>query len=105
MDSQKHLQKLQKQVVAAAFEADTEQLEKAYGILTGKEKAKEPSRDPDARLVSQGLAAKKLNVSRTTIFRMLKDGELASVNTRGRRKVLLSSVYALITKHKNHEEA
>ena len=40
MDSQKHLQKLQKQVVAAAFEADTEQLEKAYGILTGKEKAK-----------------------------------------------------------------
>ena len=105
MDSQKHLQKLQKQVVAAAFEADTEQLEKAYGILTGIEKAKEPSRDPDARLVSQGLAAKKLNVSRTTIFRMLKDGELIGVNVRGKRRILLSSVYELITKHNNHEEA
>ena len=105
MDSQNQLQKLQKQVVAAAFEANTAQLEKAYGILTGIEKAEEPSRDPDARLVSQGLAAKKLNVSRTTIYRMLKAGELIGVNVRGKRRILLSSVYELITKHNNHEEA
>ena len=105
MDSQKQLLILQKRVVDAAFDADETRLEKAYGILTGKEKAKEPSRDPDARLVSQGLAAKKLNVSRTTIYRMLKDGELIGVNVRGKRRILLSSVYELITKHNNHEEA
>ena len=56
--------------------------------------------DPDTRTVTQSEAAKRMQVSRSTIYRLAKDGDLASVPMRGRTRIVLASVFDYICKHK-----
>lgn len=56
--------------------------------------------DPDTRTVTQSEAAKRMQVSRSTIYRLAKDGVLASVPMRGRTRIVLASVFDYICKHK-----
>lgn len=65
---------------------------KIEAILTGKDTHKRHE-DPDARTITQSEAAKRLNVSRTTIFRMVREGILSAVPMRGKKRILLASVF------------
>lgn len=56
--------------------------------------------DPDTRTITQSEAAKRMQVSRSTIYRLAKDGVLASVPMRGRTRIVLASVFDYICKHK-----
>lgn len=56
--------------------------------------------DPDTRTVTQSEAAKRMQVSRSTIYRLAKDGVLASVPMRGRTRIVLASVFDYILKHR-----
>lgn len=53
-------------------------------------------KDPDTRTITQSEAARRLQVSRTTVYRMAKDGLLASVPMRGRTRIVLASVFAYV---------
>lgn len=66
-------------------------------LLSGKREEPSTHTDPDVRTITQGEAARRLNVSRTTIFRLVREGSLATVLVRGKKRVLLSSVFAFTT--------
>lgn len=44
--------------------------------------------------------AKRLGLSRTTVYRMVEDGELSTITTRGHRRIPLQSVMDLLTNAK-----
>ncbi len=56
---------------------------------TGKKKA-----DDDTRLVTYTEAAQRLNLSRPTIYRLVKNGRLESVALDGTRRIRLKSLVA-----------
>ena len=60
--------------------------------------------DPDTRTVTQSEAAKRMQVSRSTIYRLAKDGVLASVPMRGRTRIVLASVFDYIRKQGKEEK-
>lgn len=66
-------------------------LQKIDDILLGKSSIR--SQEKDTRLVEITEAAKRLNVSRPTIYRLLKAGKLKSVELCGTQRVKLQSVY------------
>lgn len=70
-------------------------------LLSGKREEHSTHTDPDVRTITQGEAARRLNVSRTTIFRLVREGSLATVSVRGKKRVLLSSVFAFTTAKNN----
>lgn len=65
----------------ALLNADEKTLEKIDSILEGKGSDQAPA-TIDRRLLMMGEAAKVLNVSRSTIHRMIRDGLLATVELR-----------------------
>jgi len=80
-------------IIQSLFNADDNTLNKVKDILSGKQgdKQNEP-KEVETRLLTQAEAAKRLNVSTTSIWRLIKEGRLEVVNVRGRRRVRLSSL-------------
>lgn len=74
--------------------SDNELLERLNAILENKHTEITPA---DRRLLTLGDAAKALNISRMTVFRMTRDGRLPVVETRaGRFRVPSSALTALL---------
>lgn len=61
--------------------ATQSQLEQIDAILEGKN-CQPPQKQQDNRLLMMGAAAKELNVSRSTVYRLIKEGRLPTVGLR-----------------------
>ena len=76
--------------------ADPATLAKVDAVLTGTATDK-PTDPGDRRLLTQTAAAEVLGVSRTTIFRMTRDGRLPAVELRqGRLRIPSKAITALV---------
>ena len=67
------------QVIQSVFTATPENRYRAFLILQGKEPEPKPAPVDGPLLMSMGEAAKFLNVSRGTLWRMVKEGRLEKV--------------------------
>ena len=76
--------------------ADPATLAKVDAVLTGTATDK-PTDPGDRRLLTQTAAAEVLGVSRTTIFRMTRDGRLPAVELRqGRLRIPSKAITELV---------
>jgi len=76
--------------------ADPATLAKVDAVLTGTATDK-PTDPGDRRLLTQTAAAEVLGVSRTTIFRMTRDGRLPAVEIRqGRLRIPSKAITELV---------
>ena len=105
------------QILGALASADEKTLDLVGRVLSGKNKTLEAivnadkktldlindvltdnitgGGDPDMRTVNATDAAKRLGVSRPTIYRMMDDGKLETISLRGIRRIRLSSIFSL----------
>ncbi|MFN0088655.1 MAG: helix-turn-helix domain-containing protein [Acidimicrobiales bacterium] len=69
-----------------------------YEALQGLLSSLQPQREPDdgIRAVSVAEAARRLGVSRTTVFKLLREGRLPSVQIGDRRLVSVAAIEAFI---------
>lgn len=81
------------QILGALANADERTLSIVGRVLTGETVPDENS-DPDVRTVNATKAAKRLGVSRMTVYRMMNEGRLQTLTLRGVRRIRLSSVLA-----------
>ena len=81
--------------IASLLAADPDKLEWIDRILTGKASAAELT---DRKLYNMTQAAQVLNVSRATLWRMVKAGRIAAVEIRpGVQRVPSAAITALLT--------
>ena len=80
------------QILGALASADEKTLDLVGRVLTGNITG---AGDPDVRTVNATDAAKRLGVSRPTIYRMMDDGKLETISLRGIRRIRLSSIFSL----------
>ena len=77
----------------ALFSADSEQLAAVDAALTGRAEAAPPS----LRLLKIGDAAKETGLSRSTIWRAIRDGRLVATEIRpGSRRIALAELQAFV---------
>lgn len=80
-------------IMRSIFNADKDTLKRIAEVLSGEEeRCRDNQKEIETRLLTQAEAAKRLNVSTTSIWRLIKEGRLQVVNVRGRRRVRLSSL-------------
>nr|DAL90058.1 MAG TPA: helix-turn-helix domain protein [Caudoviricetes sp.] len=77
--------------IIAFLRASEDQLKLIDDILEGRST---PSVKEDAvtKLITQEEAARRLGISRTTVWRLIKEGALLTINQRGKRRVRLDSL-------------
>ncbi len=80
-------------LMARLLTATPSELKKIEAVFTG-----EGATDPgDRRLLSIAQAARALNVSRTTVWRLLRDGRLSCVELRkGSRRIPSAAITAFV---------
>jgi len=86
------------EIMKAVCAADKATLARVARVLRHEDgAAAAPVADPDMRLVTQTEAAKRLGISRVTVWRLIREGELLGVEVRGKVRVRMDSVrvYAL----------
>lgn len=69
-------------------------LARVDAVLNGTDS--KPTKDDDVRLCTYTEAAKKLNLSRPTIYRLVQAGRLETVHLNGTRRIKLKSIAAFI---------
>lgn len=80
-------------IMRSIFNADKDTLKRIAEVLSGEEeRCRDNQKEIETRLLTQAEAAKRLNVSTTSIWRLIKEGRLQVVDVRGRRRVRLSSL-------------
>ncbi|MCC5848524.1 MAG: helix-turn-helix domain-containing protein [Verrucomicrobia bacterium] len=95
--------------LARILEANPETLERIDRMLTGRAPATDERRS--LKLLTFSAAAHRLNLSRSTVHRMVNDGQLPAVTIRGNtRRILESDIEAWIAsvatpKHPQPEHA
>lgn len=85
-------------IMKAILAADKKTLQRVSDVLENKAPpAQHRTQDAETRLITQAEAAKRLGVSTTTVWRLIKDGSLSVVSVRGKQRVRLASLtrYAL----------
>lgn len=85
-------------ITAVAVTTDKGMLSRIADILNHRDQ--HPvlrAQDCETRLLTQKEAAKRLSLSTTSLWRLIREGAIETVNVRGRRRVRLSSLmdYAL----------
>lgn len=77
--------------IIAFLRASEDQLKRIDAILEGSDR---PSVKEDAvtRLITQKEAARRLGISTTTVWRLIKEGTLLTVKQRGKQRVRLDSL-------------
>ena len=77
--------------IIAFLRASEDQLKKIDAILDGSDR---PSVKEDAvtKLITQKEAARRLGISTTTVWRLIKEGTLLTVTQRGKQRVRLDSL-------------
>jgi excisionase family DNA binding protein len=85
------------EIIGKLLKASPEQIAAVEAALTQKSIPTAPAQEQDRKLYTMTGAAKALNLSRATIWRMAKEGRLATVETRlGRKRVTGASIAALL---------
>lgn len=85
-------------ITAVAVTTDKGMLSRIADILNHREQhAASRTQDRETRLLTQKEAAKRLSLSTTLLWRLIREGSIETVNVRGRRRVRLASLmdYAL----------
>lgn len=84
-------------ITAVALTTDRQLLSRIADVLTRTDKTQRESKERETRLITQAEAAKRLGVSTTTVWRLIKEGSLSVVSVRGKQRVRLASLtrYAL----------
>lgn len=85
-------------ITAVAVTTDKGMLSRIADILNHREQhAASRTQDRETRLLTQKEAAKRLSLSTTSLWRLIREGAIETVNVRGRRRVRLASLmdYAL----------
>lgn len=80
-------------ITAVAVTTDKRVLSRIADIISHKEtcpSGKKP--EAETRLITQSDAAKRLGVSTTTVWRLIKEGSLETVSVRGKQRVKLASI-------------
>ena len=80
------------QLMKALLAADKPTLEKVADVLTHRERPAAPRVNKETRLITQRDAAKRLSISTTSLWRLIKENAIETVNVRGRRRVRLASL-------------
>lgn len=76
----------------AYLEANEVQRKAALEALKSSPRSRDTKPDEDLRLVTSTEAAKRLNVSRPTVYRMVKRGRIETVTLDGVRRIRLQSL-------------
>ena len=87
--------KTTRKIIETAAQADRIPMDRIRRGLRVMESESPPGADPPA-LCTQSEAARALNCSTCSIWRMLRDGELEAVKVRGKRMIRRSDVDAII---------
>ena len=85
-------------ITAVAVTTDKGMLSRIADILNHREQhTASRTQDRETRLLTQKEAAKRLSLSTTSLWRLIREGAIETVNVRGRRRVRLASLmdYAL----------
>lgn len=77
--------------IIAFLRASEDQLKRIDDILEGRNTPSVKA-EAETRLITQEEAARRLGISRTTVWRLIKEGTLLTVNQRGKRRVRLDSL-------------
>lgn len=80
------------QLMKALLAADKPTLEKVADVLMHRERPAAPHVNKETRLITQRDAAKRLSISTTSLWRLIKENAIETVNVRGRRRVRLASL-------------
>lgn len=83
-------------ITAVAITNDRQILAKLSDILNRRDENTTGKSSPDTRLITYRETAKRLGVSYTTVWRLIKDGEIEVVSVRGKNRVKLSSVMKFV---------
>lgn len=80
-------------ITAVAVTTDKGMLSRIADILNHREQhAASRTQDRETRLLTQKEAAKRLSLSTTSLWRLIREGSIETVNVRGRRRVRLASL-------------
>ena len=85
-------------ITAVAVITDKGMLNRIADILNHREQRPTlRTQDRETRLLTQKEAARRLSLSTTSLWRLIREGSIETVNVRGRRRVRLASLmdYAL----------
>lgn len=85
-------------ITAVAVMSNKEMLTRISDIINHRDQhPTSRTQDRETRLLTQKEAAKRLSVSTTSLWRLIREGAIETVNVRGRRRVRLASLidYAL----------
>lgn len=86
------------EIMKCLLVADKATLAKVADVLTHRDKPSNTGKtEVETRLLTQKEAAKRLSLSTTSLWRLIREGAIETVNVRGRRRVRLASLmdYAL----------
>ena len=81
---------------ALAMTTDRRLLDKVARVLRQEDETLNAKGDTETRLLTQSDAAKRLGISTTTIWRLIKEGSLKVVSVRGKQRVRLDSLLAYV---------
>lgn len=83
-------------ITAVAVTTDKTLLARVADVLKHKDRHSGDKKERETRLITQANAAKRLGVSTTTVWRLIKDGSLQIVNVRGKQRVRLDSLHSYV---------
>ena len=82
----------QNQRIIALLGASQDKIKLIDEILEGRNKTPQSAGEPVTKLITQRDAARRLGVSPTTVWRLIKEGSLLVVKQRGKQRVRLDSL-------------
>ncbi len=77
--------------IIAFLRASEDQLKRIDAILEGGDRPSVKA-EPETRLITQEEAARRLGISRTTVWRLIREGALLTITQRGKKRVRLDSL-------------
>lgn len=83
-------------ITAVAVTTDKRVLSRIADILNHKDTESGGKREVETRLITQSEAAKRLGVSTTTVWRLIKENSLKVVSVRGKQRIQLESLLAYV---------
>ena len=75
---------------------DTETLARVADVLNHRDIKPDKKTEKETRLITQLDAAHRLGISKTTVWRLIKEGALKVVSVRGKQRVQLDSLLAYV---------
>lgn len=83
-------------ITAVAVTTDKQVLSRIADIINHREGKPDKKTEKETRLITQLDAAHRLGISKTTVWRLIKEGALKVVSVRGKQRVQLDSLLAYV---------